>query len=74
MLFKKKSTSFLDYGGGTIILCAQCILHRWRQMVALSELLALISIAFGFLPKHNSEYTTQKIKYWYDTTLCGFWL
>ncbi len=29
-------------------------------MVALSELLALISIAFGFLPKHNSEYTTQK--------------
>ncbi len=24
-------------------------------MVALSELLALISIVFGFLPKHNSE-------------------
>ncbi len=49
--------------GGAIILCAQCIQRRWRQMVALSELLALISIAFGFLPKHNSEYTTQKIKY-----------
>ncbi len=43
-------------------------------MVALSELLVLISIAFGFLPKHNSEYTTQKIKYWYENTLRGFWL
>ncbi len=39
-----------------------------------SELLALISIAFGFLPKHNSQYKTQKIKYWYDTPLRGFWL
>ncbi len=46
--------------GGSIVLCAQWILRRWRHMVALSELLALISIAFGFLPKHNSEYTTQK--------------
>ncbi len=43
-------------------------------MVALGELQALISMVFGFLPQHNSEYTTQKIKYWYDTTLCGFWL
>ncbi len=60
--------------GDAIILCAQCILRRWRQMVAFSQLLELISIVFGFLPKHNSEYTTQKIKYWYDTTLCGFGL
>ncbi len=51
--------------GGAIILCAQCVLGRWRHMVALSELLVIISIAFGFLLKHNSEYTTQKIKYWY---------
>ncbi len=41
--------------GGAIILCTQCILRQWRQMVALSELLVLISIAFGFLLKHNSE-------------------
>ncbi len=45
----------MDYGGA-IILCAPSILHRWRQMFALSEQLALISIAFDFLPKHNSEY------------------
>ncbi len=36
---------------GTIILCAQCIL---RQMVALGELLALISIVFGFLLEMGS--------------------
>ncbi len=46
----------------------------FRQMVALSELLALISIAFGFLLKHNSEYTTQnttqnKILIWYSNTV-----
>ncbi len=39
----------------SIILCAQCILRRWSKMVALSELLAIISIAFDLLPKHNSE-------------------
>ncbi len=38
---------FLDYGGVIIL--------RAHQMVALSELLALISIVFGYLTKHNSE-------------------
>ncbi len=56
--------------GGAIISRAQYILRRWRQMVALGELLALISIVFWLLYRN----TTQKIKYWYDTTLCGFWL
>ncbi len=52
MLFKNQQIIIVfGYGGGAIILCAQGILRRWRQMVALSELLALISIAFGFLLK-----------------------
>ncbi len=64
--YLKKSTSFLDYGGGGAIfyvLNAFCIDDvKWLHF---SELLVLISIAFGFL---------LQIKYWYDTTLCGFWL
>ncbi len=31
----KKFDIVLDYGGGAIILCAPCILRRWRQTVAL---------------------------------------
>ncbi len=40
LLFKKIDIVFWTMRG-TIILCAQCILRRWRQMVALSELLHL---------------------------------
>ncbi len=38
---------------GAIILCAQIILHRWRQMVAVSELLALFTATQ--LRIHNLE-------------------
>ncbi len=48
----------MDYGG-RYFLCAQYILHRLHQMVALGELLALISMVWLFnatqLRKHNSE-------------------
>ncbi len=30
--------------GGAITLCAQCILRRWRQMVALGELLGPVAL------------------------------
>ncbi len=62
----KKKKKFLDYGGRHYFMCTMnsASIH---QMVALNELLELISIVFGFLPKHNSE---NKIL----TTLCGFWL
>ncbi len=46
--YLKHRHCFWTMGGGAITLCAQCILRRGRRMVALSELLALISIAFGF--------------------------
>ncbi len=66
ILFKKyKNTYFLDYGGGGIFYV--------HSTFCVDDVKWLHSVSYWrFLPQHNSEYTAQKIKSWYDTTLCGF--